>query len=121
MSLKVNDAHQSQNSPFLPLHSGHPYESGKTAHADSATRRSANSIYTSTELPPPERGLVVLQDNGKNDRCVSVRVKGSSSSWKQKLPRLFESEDGSVISAQDNNNLANSYLHCLRTRNLLKK
>ena len=93
----------------------------KTAHADSATRRSANSIYTSTELPPPERGLVVLQDNGKNDRCVSVRVKGSSSSWKQKLPRLFESEDGSVISAQDNNNLANSYLHCLRTRNLLKK
>ena len=94
----------------------------KTANADSDTRAPTDSIYTSTELPPPERGLIVLQDGGANDRCVSVRVKvASSGGWQQKLPRLFEAEDGLAISTQDNNNLANAYLHCLRTRKLLKK
>ena len=93
----------------------------KSAHADSGTHTPSDSIYTSTELPPPERGLILLQDSSKNDRCVSVRVKESPSSWEQRVPRLFETEDGSVISEQDNNNLANSYLHCLRSRKLLKK
>lgn len=92
----------------------------KTAHADSAARTSSDSIYTSTELPPPERGLIVLQDSGKNDRCVSVRVKEATSSWHQKLPLLFETEDGSAISEEDNSRLADAFLRCLRTRNLLK-
>lgn len=92
----------------------------KTAHADSATRTPTDSIYTSTELPPPERGLIVFQDSDKNDRCVSVRIKKSSSGWQQELPRIFESEDGGVITKEDNTRLANSYLHCLRIRKLLK-
>ncbi len=92
----------------------------KTAHADSTTRTPSDSIYTSTELPPPERGLIVLQDNLKNDRCISVRVKGASSSWQQKLPWLFETEDGSVITEDDNTRLAKVFLKCLRTRNLLQ-
>ena len=93
----------------------------KTVHADSATRTPTDSIYTSTELPPPERGLIVFQDSIKNDRCVSVRVKSSAAgSWQQELPRLFESENGGVITQRDNTNLANTYLHCLRTRKLLK-
>ncbi len=92
----------------------------KTAHADSAARAASNGIYTTAELPPPERGMVVLTDKGNEGRCVSVRVKGTEPGWRQKLPRLFEAEDGSVISEQDNMQLSNDYLVCLRARGLLK-
>lgn len=91
----------------------------KTAHADSAIRLPTDSIYTLAELPPPEKGLIIMQDSSKNDRCVSVRVK-STSGWKQALPRLFETEDGSVITKEDTNRLANVYLRCLRNRQLVK-
>ena len=91
----------------------------KTAHADSATRSPADSIYTLAELPPPEKGLIIMQDSNKDNRCVSVRVK-STSGWQQELPRLFETEDGRVITKEDTNRLANVYLRCLRNRQLVK-
>ena len=91
----------------------------KTAHADSATRSPTDSIYTLAELPPPEKGMIIMQDSSRDDRCVSVRVK-SKSGWTQELPRLFETEDGRVITKEDTNRLANVYLRCLRNRQLVK-
>ena len=91
----------------------------KTAHADGATRSPDDSIYTLAELPPPERGLIIMQDSNKDSRCVSVRVK-STSGWQQELPRLFETEDGRVITKEDTDRLANVYLSCLRHRQLVK-
>ena len=93
----------------------------KTAHADSASRNPTDSVFILAELPPPEKGLIVLQDSSNSDRCVSVRIKRSTSGWQQELPLLFETENGNVITKSDNSRLANDYLRCLRMRELLKK
>lgn len=119
MNIRIHHRHSGQHIYHLsPAINGQVAK--KTAHADSVTRTSTDSVYTLTELPPPERGLILLQDSDKNDRCISVRVKEASSGWQQKLPRLFETEDSSIISEENNSRLASVFLRCLRTRNLLK-
>ena len=93
----------------------------KTANADSAKPVAPDGIHTLMDLPPPEMGLIVFQETSKSSRCASVRIKAApTSSWKSKLPRLFETEDGSTIGADDNTNLVNLFVDCLRSRQLLK-
>lgn len=93
----------------------------KAAQADTAKRAPPDSVFTLAAMPPPERGMILTQDSANDSRCMSVRIKSpQATAWEKKLPRIFETEDGSALTTEGNNDLANAYLRCLRNRKLLK-